>query len=376
MTRLEYEKTINKIYEDNIIREIFNKGLVKEIKFSGTYYAIVKGKIPLLVAHILFERYPDNEYGIRINGGSYDLIPIENATDDIYENTPKSNYIPKNVDLKGYKYYIKKEKEKIKERPDKNKYIKMYHIDTKEGLVLLLEELKKYIITKTKLPQTYQYNLDDIMSEINNEILKEIDPTMSPNEWMQEDEEHSLEYFSSLNNQLKSPFLKQLRVLIEQFDSYVNPFIDGIFLVSDELKEYKDIEINASNSVIDGKKCINLKICDKKNNIDLCYYRGRDGFSFQLHNYSEQKRNFDVLHYYSIYQWSGEIIAINVFDNKKDYIDLIYNITKSEAGETYGPKHQVTLYELELIYSYLKKAILYASEVTMKKDERVKAKKL
>ena len=62
-----------------------------EISEGDSYYAIVKGRIPLEVAQIICEKYPDNEYGIRIHGNRDREDPKEWAIDEEYETFVDGN---------------------------------------------------------------------------------------------------------------------------------------------------------------------------------------------------------------------------------------------------------------------------------------------
>ena len=73
-----------------------------ELNFGGSYYTVVHGRIPLEVAKIIYKKYPDNQYQIRVDGGCEDWNPIAWAS----------------TDRNG------------------NKYLRCYHIDTKEGLLI------------------------------------------------------------------------------------------------------------------------------------------------------------------------------------------------------------------------------------------------
>jgi len=55
------------------------------IYFGGSYYTVVNGRIPLEVANIIYGKYPNNPYNIRVDGGSSDWNPVSRAVDDKYE---------------------------------------------------------------------------------------------------------------------------------------------------------------------------------------------------------------------------------------------------------------------------------------------------
>ena len=83
MNRLEYEKTLEALNIDNSLLSIKGKDGMNEavhywnnvaIYFSGSYYAVIRGKRPLELANTIYYKYPNNPYQIRVEGGSSDNI--------------------------------------------------------------------------------------------------------------------------------------------------------------------------------------------------------------------------------------------------------------------------------------------------------------
>ena len=121
-----YQIEYNKVREIVKLDKSFNN---ISIKFGETYYAIVRGNIPLEVANIIYEKYPGNPYGIRINGGCDDWNPN-----------------------KVHPHY--------------------YHIDSKEGLIVFITEMKDYYARQNGLPETEVQKYNKYLALVNEEILK------------------------------------------------------------------------------------------------------------------------------------------------------------------------------------------------------------
>lgn len=350
MNRLEYNKVLETLGINNPIKNTIGKyGTTElvhfwnnvEIHFRDSYYTVISGKVPLEVANIIYEKYPDNPYGIRIDGGCSDYIPIKHAKTERY----------------GNEYYIK-----------------LYHIDSKEGLVILLTELSDYYARKQGLPETEVKRYDEIISTITAEILKEINPGVTTYDWMREDEQYGDNFFDTIDREKRTPFGRAFREVIDQFDRTVNPYInDDIELdyIWNYLKKV-DISANTYNRPFceyrENSCVMIIEAKDRKGKVT--FFRHTNGFCYELEYVLGTKEHLIVLHYFSDEGSKetdkGECIYINYFgENSKQEIDLRYNITQGLAGETYGDKIPITLEQFTFIYNELVKAIELASTITI-----------
>lgn len=93
MNRLEFKEVLKAVGVNNPLTDTHNRyGESEEVHywkdivmyFGGSYYTIIKGKIPFEVADIIYEKYPNNPYKIRIDGGKEDYKSIEYAIDKQY----------------------------------------------------------------------------------------------------------------------------------------------------------------------------------------------------------------------------------------------------------------------------------------------------
>lgn len=358
-----------------------------EISEGDSYYAIVKGRIPLEVAQIICEKYPDNEYGIRIHGNRDREDPKEWAIDEEYEierdSYPHEGYIS-HFDIEKRHNSLQSN---LKKRSDTNKYITLYHIDTKEGLLIFLSEMKDYFLRKNNLPETAVQKYETMLAETTVNILKKINPTISAYEWMQEDNVNKDDYNTVPSSKAHQYMLNLFRKTATEFDEAVNPFTDKNIKLDSEYNYIKKIGIEGSvyNSY-QGKKrenCCNIRIYEQnKKNSDYTssteYYREPDGFSFILNYALSNTEHLYVLHYYTNNNEKGEVIAVNYSDytNKDNNVDIRLNISNWKAGETYGKKEPATLEQISYVYDKLQEAITYARRITVdnmtKQNEKIK----
>lgn len=339
------------------------------IYFGGSYYAVIKGKVPLEVANIIYEKYPNNPYKIRVDGGRSDWIPIKHATDEKLEQDIRK-YIDQNLSENEYKTA----RRNYLRRTNKNKYVHTYHIDTKEGLVILLTEMKDYFARKQRKRETEVQRFDELMATINAEILKKVKPSISTYEWMQADEENNEIFFQTVSSGTKTSFGKEFRKAIDEFDKVVNPFINEDIEL-DEIGNYLQ-KVNISANTYDSvdlktrKDCCEVVITDLETQNKVLYRRNPDGFSYQLYYTLEKNRYLVVSHYYSTAgsdeNDKGEVITIDYYgDNVPQEIDIRYNLTKGVAGKTYGERTPITPEQKEFVYDELLKAIGMASSITI-----------
>ena len=343
------------------------------IYFGGSYYTVIRGKVPLEVANIIYEKYPNNPHGIRIDGGCSDYIPIVHATDDQYKKEIQK-YIDQHLGTDEYIARCKKSRRNMLRRKNENKYIETYHIDSKEGLIILLTELKDYYARKQGLCETEVQRYDEIISTISAEILKKVNPSITTYDWMGADEKYGESFLNIIARDKHTPFGHAFREIVDQFDRTINPYInEDIELDSiDNYLQKVNISANTYNEE-DGKyrkNCCSMTIKAKDGESEVRYYRSPNGFSYQLMYVLGPKEYLTVLHYFTDKEDKesdkGEHIYINYFgENSKQEIDLRYNITQGLSGETYKEKTPITPEQMTFVYDELVKAIGLASTITI-----------
>ncbi len=177
MKKLEYEDAIksydisNSLSSDFIVYKELEKVYFWNnlIIWFNCGYTVVKGKIPLVLATSIWEKYPNTIYQIRVNGEAYDDKPKDFAVDEQYEKEI-SNFVEKyaKTDAKKYIEECKASLKRLKKRTGVNKYITCYHIDTKEGLNAFLSEYSKYINEKKEKEK------ENIINEVVKTLYKKL----------------------------------------------------------------------------------------------------------------------------------------------------------------------------------------------------------
>ena len=353
-----------------------------KINFGGSYYTVIEGQIPLEVANIIYKKYPNNPYKIRVNGGADDWIPNEQATDDIYEEKIEQ-YIKQDKNMKEYLENCKKALKNLKRRNDKNKYIKTYHIDTKEGLLIFLTEMEDYILRKQGMEETKVKKYDDLIANINREIIKRVNPSIPIYEWMQGAEENKEIYNKTIERDNKTKLGQLFRTTLENFDKIVNPYLnneiefDDINNYSKKVLIYADTYSNENGKHRQNCCFLNFENRDDKHK-NTTYYRNPDGFSFQLHYAINENLRLNVMHYFTTPKNNnlddGEIIVIKYYGTNFGK-EITLNLTNYLAGTSEKDKAPVTPEQIGFIYDELLKATEYASSITidnMKKNKTLK----
>ena len=393
MNRLEFNEVMKAVGINNPLSTAEGRYGTREevhywnnlaICFGGSYYTIVNGRIPLEVANIIYQKYPGNPYNIRVDGGCNDWNPIDWATDEKYEKDIQK-YIEEHLGPNEYLSKCKNAKRNFKRRKNiDDKYLKTYHIDSKEGLLIFLIEMKDYFLRKNNLSETEVQKYDELIAKITSEILKKVNPYISAYDWMQDDKENKNNYNSSIERDNKTKLGQLFRKAVLDFDKVVNPFLnDDVEL--DEISNYlKNVKINANSYNSEHGKyrqgCCSLEITDLTTGNKTTYIRELDGFSFQLSYELRENTYLDVYHYYSTHgnfeSDKGEVLAISYYgDNVENKIDIRLNITNGKAGATYKDKTPATPEQIAFVYDELLKATGYASSITienMKKKANTK----
>lgn len=364
MNRLEFNEVLKVLEMDDNLIDTIDKYKSNEelcfwdnisICFSGSYYAIVKGKIPFEVDKIISEKYQKEQYGIRIidRNNNCSLVRFSDA------NSLAAPEELKNDDSK---------------KEDKNTYIETYHIDSKEGFIVFLTELNDYYARKVGLPETEVQRYDEILSTINAQILMEINPTITTYDWMGEDEQYCEKFLDTVVRDHKSPFGHEFRKIIDQFDKTINPYISEDIEL-DSIKNYSQrVNINASSyNSLDGmyrENCCAMVIKAKDGTGKVRYYRKPHGFTYHLMYTFGQQEYLDVLHYFTAIGDNETDIGEHIYisysgENSKQKIDLRYNITQGLSGETYKDKTPITPEQKIFVYNELVKATNLASTITI-----------
>ena len=178
MKRIEYEEVIKSFDIPISVSDEFmvNYKLEKVyfwndlVIYYTSYYAVVKGKIPFVLAKTIWDNYPNRTYQIRVNGGSDLNQPKDFAVDEQFEREI-ATYVEELEFKKDPKdYFLKCDDalDRMRRRNKFNKYVTCYHIDTKEGLNAFLKEYIEYINSLKEQQK------EDIINEVVKALHKKL----------------------------------------------------------------------------------------------------------------------------------------------------------------------------------------------------------
>lgn len=276
-----------------------------EYYHDDRYFTIVTGKTPYELAKLIYEKYDNNIYKIRVDGLNEHNAPIH----DVYA----------------------------------------YHIDTIEGLAAFLLETQDYY-SKTKGNAEY---LAHFLKSIYAKILEEVNPKISIYDWML-DRTNRKEYFKRILNMNSITDFK-LRKAITDFDNAVNPFVEN------------DVDFNNSEFVVRGYNDENtnsFSLTDKESGTIMSTIKEKDKkeFTIKFHAPTEEPYGPTIYHYYFR---GNEIIAFESFD-KLELKRLEYNITDNSFGEHYGEKHEATEEDKIFVIERLQEYTSLANDISAK----------
>lgn len=261
------------------------------IYFSGSYYTVVKGRIPKEVARKIYELdLLGDEYSIRFQGA-----------------------------------------ERGRKIDDNHIY---YHIDTFEGLLLFLEVYKNYLEDYIDRP----IDLDSMVADIKKNLLKLSKANISNDEWVNKHNRFSDIYNSSVETN-GNELLQLLRDKINEYDKTVNPFLNEDI---DEITNTYDLSKMKLSVDYVTNEC-DLKITSEENKTENHFYRTNDGFHFNTSFIAENGDRYSCYHYFDKTvegNCTGEIIKVSkdCRDNERVSYTFTYNITNGTFEFTDGHK--------------------------------------
>jgi len=141
MNRIQFVQVVERYRLETINGEFFFNNL--RIFFSNTYYAVVHGKIPYLLAKQIRENDPENTLEIRVEGNHKSVMPENCATNKELNNYAEQLTEERKSPDEWEKLYRQKRKELITKCPEQL-YIECYHIDSTDGLEVFLKQANAY----------------------------------------------------------------------------------------------------------------------------------------------------------------------------------------------------------------------------------------
>ncbi len=304
MTELEYSeifKTFN-INDDNFM-----------MKYSDSYYTIVRSNFSYEFANMIYNKYHNKKYGIRINGEGFDT-------------------------------------------PHKNQNIYTYHIDTKEGLICFLSE---YLDYKNKTDKNKKM-INDKIYNINTNILYKINPRINMNKWIKnltENENHT---------QI------ELRSLLDKFDYAVNPYINKDIPLEENEGLKLSGALHSDNYTLNfygAFGCTSSYICKNKFSSSLDYKLSNEDYDtiYFLHQYCIRNA-YDQL--------DEEIFSLSYDDSEGKYRNITYYISNGFVSYTSSSPKKMTDKDYDSLYKAIKYGTDLAKTITIDNIDMSKAKTL
>lgn len=325
----------------------------------------IDGRIPLNVVDLTKQKHNDiciYKDGVRTRY----FIPDEEAVDDKYNKEIKEICRKERYPL------ISDATTRLKRRSSKNKYLKNLVISRKESFLYFLLQEKDFILRNNKLPETEVNRFNDLLKEVFVNILRRIDPTVSPHAWMIDRSTDSTIYNLCNSRVFDNEHLSIIKDLVNEFDMTINPFINNEIDIEDLLK-FDDFyvvgDIGDSHIVntFNKKDCCEYYIrFGDFHPTYINYKKGDDSFSISIEFYIDDHKIY-INHLFNSHLSdsydNGETIFI-VANGDDDYnaeFSLSYNRIRNRSGYNRDPR-EATTKDYNEIVSYLKLAISYARE--------------
>ncbi|MDE6142220.1 MAG: hypothetical protein K2G03_06415 [Bacilli bacterium] len=324
---------------DGNLKSVYSwKGV--DLAFGGTYYALVSGRVPYEVARIMSKKYPDYRDDVRIDG-TYG-----------YGCVGEKKFYPK--DEMG------------------NTYIDYYHVDSIEGLVYLLSEIKYFYEVRTyteKSRKAFYREQKELLASVYRALIGEGNPSYTTEEWKMD--HHICEPLES----------DEIRELVNQFDVTVNPYINA------------EVEVKDPSEFVDKAKM--TVYYDRFNIMNMSIFV--DGGKVEYRRDVDSNNEDEFLQYILFYDVNPDYIMsidhtitsdydeIRLYGFRRNYsnegkIDLRYDMNTGIVHSTYGDDHHpMTEEEREFFISELNSALKVGQKIIlgrMTKKNNNLAKKL
>ena len=334
------------------------------IRFGGTYYTMVSGKVPLEVAQRIYDKYPNNPFEIRVAGGHLDNKPLDYCSSDEYENFIKTAEAS-NID--SYINNLREVKKAIVEKKPESLYIESYHIDSKEGVLILLTELHDYYARKANNGQLVESQVDkqfELFSEVNKRLIEQGNPYVTTEEWL---EKHNMVEVGDNKDALEVlPYLTE-------FDNAVNPFGNPINDVKSQFEHNDKVKFELYNNP--ETDYFKMSISDKTTmaehmRTELGRHDYKDPFlTYGLYYKADDKVLVHLHHYISVNENENVVYLTTLNeDSKDDEIDLRFDLISGLAYRTYAKEDEklpITEKEKKLIVEALINATEIAKDLTL-----------
>lgn len=333
MNRLEFEKVIEITGIKNIVGRYHGRddidGPIYEwngfkFKFSGSYYAMIYGHVPYDLVKILYEKYSNNEYLVRWDGGSEYVVPTSGTG--------------------------------------------CYHIDRKDGLLCFITELQDYYAKLNNngiIEESQVEKQAELIGEVNDKLIKECKLGLTTNMWLKKHNPNELTEKELLD---EKDIL--IRKLLKEYDKVVNPFNSK----SLKLVEPSEYSNNIRLGFYSNKKDFySMYACLRESQDNAVgYHRNNQELMYKSFYLEDKEKQVYFYHYYENRNLNtknfNEEIKIDHFykelDDKRK-VGIEYSLSTGLIGGHYEEKLPITEEQKQFIIEELEKAIEMAKKITI-----------
>ena len=316
---------------------------------SGKYYTVIDGAIPIEVGNLIYHKYPGNPYKIRVEGGYEDYIPINRGNNAFY----------------------------------------LYHIDSKEGLLIFMTEMIDYFARKNNEAEIYVKQYPELLEQVSIRLVEKLNPFITMDDWMKgavkfcnNGPDSNQLYKETMLKTSKTELDQDLRNALNIFDKCINPFLGENM----DTVPWKEIVSNTTirgrvfnhHEGMDREDCMSIELKKRETSDYTKAIRDPDGFYFILDSGYDTKESFYVIHYFANSRSekfdNGEVLLIEHIKNGENILKIQYNLTLGLVGENENDCRTITNFQKRKIYKELLLAAKEASKITMSHKENIKKK--
>lgn len=252
-------------------------------------------------------------------------------------------------------------------------FFKKIEINTIEEFVLLFQYMEDYAVSKMGLIGNSCDLCDEIIEETYRNILNKVDLRMSNEEWIRKKHYFDGVYEDYIKRLNKKPFFKKekammeydynlnIRKNIDNFDSYVNPYLNNSVNLKKINKLGDKLTISIDKPSNDG---VIIKVVDNDTNNYVIYERNDTSFYYEVGydfkgQFTSFRHAFELNNVKCDKVGPGERIVISEKDHK-----TYFNITTNQIVIDKGSLMPITLEQKKKIYDEILTASAYSEDIT------------
>lgn len=378
MNRLEFKNIIKSVLTSNYLVSTNDNYYLNleetycfnalQINFSGSYYAVVKGRIPLKIMNELYNDGIVDCSSVRF--GEYGTgDPNEYAIDDIYKRDIR-DIVDNFKDVTGGLERYQKAKERLLKRKENRKYVEVLYIEDKEVLMMLLLKMRNYYNRDKSQQLNEKKEYESLISnfKVNIDTQEDVGAAV----YLED-----LEVDNELIRDNIFTWMCMIKRVVSNFDKVVNPYINDEVELDDILNYMYKVDITKNCSDTSNE----MHITDRVHGNRVSYYNCGNITSYELNYLCLDGDLMTVTHTQTGYREFGQK-KINeqlkiTYNNSNRNFNVRIDLTNGQAvlGNL---EVKLSTRLLRLIYEEMLNAIEYASEVTinnMKRSKKVRSLK-